>query len=74
MIDRSTAQEWLTWSFSPSISAILITLLVSILSPILIHLYLYHKRTVTTVPSFLVLGPSGAGKTSLLTLVSSQQN
>ena len=70
MSDRATAQDWLIWSFSPSISAIALTLLISILSPILIHLYLYHKKTVTSVSTFLLLGPSGSGKTSFSTLVS----
>ena len=65
----ATAQEWLTWSFSPSLSAIVFTLLLSLLLPILFHWFLYRQRAAVVVPSFVLLGPSGAGKTTLLTLV-----
>lgn len=68
-MDKETLQDWLAWSFSPSISAILITLLVSLLSPILVHLYLYRSKTSAVVPTFMLVGPSGAGKTTLLTQV-----
>ena len=61
--------DWLTWAFSPAISAILVTLLISLLSPILIHYYLYRKASAKESPTFLLIGPSGAGKTALLTLV-----
>lgn len=51
--------------------AILIAFVVSITLPLLLHLYLYRASTrVAATPSFLLLGTSGAGKTSLLTLVS----
>lgn len=69
MADSSSTQEWLTWSFSPTLSAIILTLLISLLSPLAVHYYLYKSRASSTVPSFLLLGPSGAGKTSLSTLV-----
>jgi signal recognition particle receptor subunit beta len=62
-------EDWLTWAFSPSISAILVTLVVSLSLPILIHWYLYKKAVARELPTFLLLGPSGAGKTALLTLV-----
>lgn len=67
--DMSTVNRWLTWAFSPAISAILVTLVVSLLSPILIHWYLYKTAVAKEPPSIILLGPSGAGKTSLLTLV-----
>lgn len=66
--DMSTVNRWLTWAFSPAISAILVTLVVSLLSPILIHWYLYKTAVAKEPPSIILLGPSGAGKTSLLTL------
>lgn len=69
MAGQSSIEQWLTWSVSPSISAILVTLLVSLLLPVLIHTYLYRKAVAKETPSFLLVGPSGAGKTSLLTLV-----
>ena len=64
-----TAREWLTWSFSPTIGAMLFTLLLALSLPIIFHLILYRQSTATVVPSFVLLGPSGAGKTTLLTLV-----
>ncbi|KAF2161893.1 hypothetical protein M409DRAFT_69425 [Zasmidium cellare ATCC 36951] len=68
MANQSALEQWLTWAFSPAISAIVVTLLVSLSLPILIHLYLYKKAASKEVPSFVLVGPSGAGKTSFLTL------
>ncbi|KAM0715062.1 hypothetical protein Q7P37_009527 [Cladosporium fusiforme] len=67
MPTSSWDNSWAAWSFSPSISAILFTLLVSILSPILLHYYLYRKSAPKQLPTVLLLGPSGGGKTTLLT-------
>ncbi|KAK5108010.1 hypothetical protein LTR62_008845 [Meristemomyces frigidus] len=64
----STSKDWLTWSFSPSISAIIVTLVISLTLPILIHTYLYRKAVAKELPTLLLLGPSGAGKSALLTL------
>nr|POE87921.1 signal recognition particle receptor subunit beta [Quercus suber] len=70
MARTSAIEEWLTWSFSPTISAIVVTLLVSLTIPILIHLYLYRKAASKATPAVLLIGPGGAGKTTLLTLLS----
>ena len=67
--NMSTVDRWLTWAFSPSLSAIVVTLLVTLLTPILIHWYLYKTAVAKEPPSIILLGPSGSGKTSLLTLV-----
>lgn len=50
--------------------AIAVTIFIAFGLPVLLHLIFY--RTVATPPSsnFLLLGPSGAGKTALLSLVS----
>ena len=69
MAGSDTLRDWATWAFSPSISAILVTLLISITLPFLVHTYLYRKAIAKELPTFLLIGPSGAGKTSLLTLV-----
>jgi len=38
--------------------------------PVLLHLYFYTQANRTkSTPTFLLLGPSGAGKTSLVSLV-----
>jgi hypothetical protein len=53
--------------------AILIAFVVSFSLPLLLHLFLYRaSNRVAATPTFLLLGISGAGKTSLLTLVSSE--
>src|SRR5580658_2072284 len=50
--------------------AILIAFIFAISLPILVHLSLYRASDKSaTTPTFLLLGTSGAGKTSLLTLV-----
>jgi signal recognition particle receptor subunit beta len=61
--------SWLTAAFAPKPSTIAVTLLLTLLLPILLHQFIYRKATPTTLPTFLLVGPSGAGKTSLLTLV-----
>jgi signal recognition particle receptor subunit beta len=62
--------SWLTAAFAPNLSTIAVTLLLTILLPILLHQFIYRKATPTALPSFLLIGPSGAGKTAFLTLVS----
>jgi hypothetical protein len=62
--------SWAAWSFSPSISAILVTFLISITLPVIFHYYLYRKVAPKQLPTILLLGPSGGGKTTLLTSVS----
>src|SRR4051794_7536145 len=50
--------------------AILIAFIFAISLPILVHSFLYRTSDKSaTTPTFLLLGTSGAGKTSLLTLV-----
>lgn len=69
MAAGSWDDSWIAWSFSPSISAILVTLFISLLSPILFHYFLYRKPAPKQLPTILLLGPSGGGKTTLLTSV-----
>ncbi|KAH7350274.1 signal recognition particle receptor beta subunit-domain-containing protein [Pyrenochaeta sp. MPI-SDFR-AT-0127] len=61
--------SWLTAAFSPNPTTILITVLVAIALPILFHTFLYRKAAASTnVPTFLLVGPSGGGKTAFTTL------
>ena len=53
----------------PSPLAIAITLVIALSVPLLLHLVIYRSTSSSTLPSFLLVGPSGAGKTALLTLV-----
>lgn len=63
--------SWLTAAFSPHATTILLTLVVALGLPILLHVWLYRKvDAAQEQPTFLVLGPSGAGKTAFATLVS----
>ncbi len=67
----SSPDSWATRLFSGDPVVILVALLVSLLFPVLLHLFFYTQTArAKVVPTFLVLGPSGAGKTSLLSLVS----
>jgi hypothetical protein len=61
--------SWFTAAFAPKPSTIALTLLLTVLLPILLHQFIYRKATPTSLPTFLLLGPSGAGKTAFLTLV-----
>lgn len=62
--------SWLTQALSPKLSTILITLAATLLLPILLHSFLYRKAAVATgLPTFLLVGPSGGGKTAFTTLV-----
>lgn len=65
----TSPDSWLTAALSPTPGAILITLLVTLLLPVLVHSFLYRKGREIETPTFLLVGPSGGGKTALLTLV-----
>ncbi|GAB1320032.1 hypothetical protein MFIFM68171_10242 [Madurella fahalii] len=63
-----TLKSALEASLTPSPTVISIGLAVVLLFPILLH-FLYSATTpYNTLPAVLLIGPSGAGKTSLLTL------
>lgn len=53
----------------PTPWAIGVAILLVLSVPLLLHLVIYRSTSSTTLPSFLLIGPSGAGKTALLTLV-----
>ncbi|OQV04409.1 hypothetical protein CLAIMM_09297 [Cladophialophora immunda] len=66
----SSPDSWATRLLSGDPVAILIAFLVTITLPLLVHLYLYTQTArAKVVPTFLLLGPSGAGKTSLVSLL-----
>ncbi|GAM90230.1 hypothetical protein ANO11243_082720 [Dothideomycetidae sp. 11243] len=66
---NTTVEQWLTWALSPTAPTIILTLLIAILSPIALHFYLYRQRARASSSTFLILGSSGAGKTTLVTLL-----
>lgn len=61
--------SWATAAFAPKLSAIIVSFLVAFLVPILLHHFIYRKAAPTAQPTFLLIGPSGGGKTAFLTLV-----
>lgn len=62
--------SWLTAAFAPHPTTIIVTLLVALLLPILVHSFLYRKAAAAAqLPTFLLVGPSGSGKTAFATLV-----
>lgn len=66
----SSPDSWLTRLFSGDPIAILISFLVTIALPALLHWYFYTTSPRTShTPTFLLLGPSGSGKTSLVSLL-----
>jgi len=54
--------------------AILVTVLIALGCPLLLHYFLYQKVAAPASSSFLLLGPSGAGKTALFTLLESKSS
>lgn len=54
---------------TPSAPVFIIGGLIVLLVPILMHLWVTQSTTYTVLPSILLAGPSGAGKTSLHTLL-----
>ncbi|CAI7586569.1 unnamed protein product [Penicillium manginii] len=76
----STQASWtsltgiLTFLFEGSLSAIAVAILITFGVPILLHIFFF--RTVASPPSsnFLLLGPSGAGKTAFTTLLESKSS
>ncbi|KAL6253022.1 hypothetical protein RBB50_000742 [Rhinocladiella similis] len=66
----SSPDSWPTRLFSGDPLAILIAVLVAVSFPLLLHLYFYTQTArAKVVPTFLLLGASGAGKTSLVSLL-----
>lgn len=55
--------------FSPSAPVLVAAVVVIFLTPLLLHLFVFGSRAATTLPTFLLVGPAGSGKTSLMTAV-----
>ncbi|ORY70033.1 signal recognition particle receptor, beta subunit [Pseudomassariella vexata] len=59
----------LEYLLTPSAPIFIVGALIVLLVPILVHFFVVRTTPYTTLPTILLVGPSGAGKTSLLTLV-----
>ncbi|MCJ1434936.1 hypothetical protein MMC27_004306 [Xylographa pallens] len=64
----SQSSSWTTFLLAPTPLAIAVTLIIAVVTPLFLHFIIYRSTSTTSLPSFLLLGPSNAGKTSLLTL------
>ncbi|KAL2022526.1 hypothetical protein VTK56DRAFT_5133 [Thermocarpiscus australiensis] len=68
MTALDTFKSALEASLTPSPTVISIGLAIVLLVPILLHFIFSATTPYTTLPSVLLVGPSGAGKTALMTL------
>lgn len=68
MTTTETLKALLEAALTPSPTVISIGLAIVLLFPIILHFIFSATTPYTTLPSVLLVGPSGAGKTALLTL------
>ncbi|KAI1759008.1 P-loop containing nucleoside triphosphate hydrolase protein [Hypoxylon sp. FL1150] len=66
MVDPKQLLEYI---LTPSTEIFIVGAIIVLLLPILVHLYISRSTPYTTLPSIVLLGLPGAGKTSLLTLL-----
>ncbi|KAI0200682.1 signal recognition particle receptor beta subunit-domain-containing protein [Astrocystis sublimbata] len=62
-------KQALEYILTPSVPVITVGLLIVFVLPVLVHLYITQSTPYTSLPFVLLAGPSGGGKTSLLTLL-----
>ncbi|KAI1375806.1 P-loop containing nucleoside triphosphate hydrolase protein [Hypoxylon crocopeplum] len=62
-------KQLLEYTLTPSTEIFIVGAIIVLLLPILVHLYIARSTPYTTLPSILLVGPPGGGKTSLLTLL-----
>ncbi|KAI1439924.1 P-loop containing nucleoside triphosphate hydrolase protein [Annulohypoxylon stygium] len=62
-------KQALEYILTPSTEIFVVGALIVLLLPILVHFYISQSTPYTTLPSILLVGPPGGGKTSLLTLL-----
>lgn len=71
-----TAEDWRQFLASIATTlldgnpiAILLALIVTISLPVALHYFIYRRAASPSLCTFVLLGPSGAGKTAFLSLV-----
>ncbi|EPE05407.1 srp receptor beta subunit [Ophiostoma piceae UAMH 11346] len=69
---QDQALATLEFLFTPSPTVFVLGFLVVVLVPVFLHLYLTRSVAYITLPSILVAGPAGAGKTALATRLERQ--
>ncbi|KAF2145270.1 uncharacterized protein K452DRAFT_316345 [Aplosporella prunicola CBS 121167] len=73
MVEWYEPDSWVTKLFGAHLSTFIITVLVAFGAPLLLHMYIYRQRAPASLPNFVLLGPSAAGKTALLTTLETGQ-
>ncbi|KAI1384824.1 P-loop containing nucleoside triphosphate hydrolase protein [Hypoxylon trugodes] len=67
-------RQILEYILTPSAEIFIVGAIIVLILPTLVHLYIVRTTPYTTLPSILLLGPSGGGKTALLTLLERGDN
>lgn len=62
-------KQFIEYIFTPSAPVFIVGGLIVLLLPVLVHLFVVSKTPYTSLPTILLVGPPGAGKTSLSTLL-----
>lgn len=62
-------KHYLEYILTPSTPVFIVGALIVLLAPLLVHFYISRSTPYTSLPSILLVGPPGGGKTSLLTLL-----
>lgn len=69
ILDKTSIESIATFLLDGHPIAILLALVIAITLPVTLHWALYRKAASPSLSTFMLLGPSGAGKTAFLTVV-----
>lgn len=69
LLDSPPSYSFMTSLFNPSLPVLVAAVFVIFLTPLFLHLFVFNSRAATNLPTFLLVGPAGGGKTSLMTAV-----
>lgn len=62
-------QAWLQMLLNPSPLGLILSILIAVSIPVLLHYFITRASGLSSLPSILVVGSSGSGKTAFVTLV-----
>lgn len=69
LLNSPPSYSFMTSLFNPSLPVLVAAAFVIFLTPLFLHLFVFNSRAATNLPTFLLVGPAGGGKTSLMTAV-----
>jgi signal recognition particle receptor subunit beta len=64
-----TLKEYIQYIFEPSLPVFIVGALIVLVVPVIVHFLVSQTTPYTSLPSIVLVGPPGGGKTSLLTLL-----